>query len=107
MSPDKQRRFRALIGLALLTTVAPPCLAVTLVEKGRARAVIIVADTAESDAIRQADAASARILQEHLKQISGADLPVRRESEVTAAAGKDEAWILVGQGRLAKEMGFA
>lgn len=84
---------------ALMSSV--PAEALTLAKDGRARAVILLAEK-PSPAAREA----ARVLQEHLRQISGAELPVMPESEVAGEPSPERAWVLVGEGRLTKERGF-
>jgi hypothetical protein len=72
------------------------------VEDGRARAVIIL-----SDAPSPAAKLGARILQDHLKQISDATLPVKKESDVSGSATVEQGWVLVGEGKLAAKLGFS
>lgn len=82
--------------------LAPPqAAAVTLVEKGQPRAVIIVPEKPPPVA-----AAAARVLRDHLEQMSGARLPVRSEDQVTGSPGRDQAWVLVGEGKLAAKLGL-
>jgi WD40 repeat protein len=52
--------------------------AATLVEKGQARAVIIVPEK-PSPVVDNA----ARVLRDHIKQMSGAELPIRTEDRIT------------------------
>ncbi|OWK41094.1 DUF4838 domain-containing protein [Fimbriiglobus ruber] len=70
--------------------------AATLVEKGQPRAVIVLPVKASPAAAR-----AARVFQDHIKQMSGAELPIRTEDQVADAPTKDQAWILVGEGTLA------
>jgi hypothetical protein len=76
-----------------------PGQAITLVEDRKPRAVIILPEkpTPSLEAV-------ARVLRDHVKQISGAELPVRTEDRITGSPRKDEAWVLVGAGRLAQEL---
>lgn len=67
-----------------------------LAQEGKSAYVIVVAD----DAI-PAENTAARELHDHLKQVTGADLPVLRESDL---AGADGPRILVGQTKLARQM---
>lgn len=76
--------------------------AVTLVEDGRPRAVIVLPDSPSLAA-----KLGAQILQDHLKQISGATLPVKREGGVSGKAMAELAWVLVGEGRQAGQLGFS
>src|SRR3954453_10175799 len=75
--------------------------AVTLVEKGQPRAVIIVPEKA-SPVVENA----ARVLRDHLKQMSGAELPLRTEDKITGSATQEQAWVLVGEGKLAGKLGL-
>ena len=86
--------------VALSFTALDHADAITLVENGVARASILLADGA-SPAARRASV----ILQSHLKQITGADVPVVAESKVDAA--KQQALILIGDGKLAKARGMS
>jgi hypothetical protein len=90
------------VALVLLaTTCATPGRAATLVEKGQPRAVIILPE-------RPSPAAegAARVLRDHLRQMSGAELPIRREDQVTGSPSKDQAWVLVGEGKLTEKLGL-
>ena len=91
---------RFVAAVALLTPV--PCLAVTLVEKGKARAVIIL--PTQPSAVAES---AARVLRDHIRQMSGAELPIRTEDQVSGSPGKDQAWILVGEGKLAAKLGLS
>jgi hypothetical protein len=83
---------------------APPLAAqaATLVEMGQPRAVIIVPEKA-SPVVEGA----ARLLRDHIRQMSGAELPIVSEASVTGEATADKAWILVGEGRLADKLGWS
>jgi hypothetical protein len=74
---------------------------VTLVEDGKPRAAIVLPDAA-SPAAKRASA----ILQSHIRQISGANLTIRLERDFKTGATKEQPLILVGEGKLAKELGF-
>jgi hypothetical protein len=50
---------------------------------------------------------AARILREHLKQMSGAELPIRTEDQVTGSASQEQAWVLVGESKLAGKLGLS
>lgn len=76
--------------------------AMTLVEDGRARAVIILPEK-PSPAARE----GARVLQEHILQISGAELPIAAENEVSSGPAATRGWVLVGEGRLSEDRGFS
>jgi hypothetical protein len=80
---------------------ATPCRAATLVEKGHGRAVIIVP---EKPSPVVADAA--RVLRDHIKQMAGAELPIRTEDRMTGSPSRDLAWVLVGEGKLAGKLGL-
>src|SRR5437588_3870976 len=75
--------------VVLVAALAPSGRAATLVEKGKARAVIIVPEKASPVAEN-----AARVLQAHIKQISGAELPIRKENTISGDAAQDQAWIL-------------
>src|SRR5215831_2644446 len=82
--------------------IAPPqAIPATLVEKGQARAVIIVPEK-PSPVVANA----ARVLRAHIKQMSGAELPIRTENQITGSPSQDQAWVLVGEGKLAKKLGL-
>jgi hypothetical protein len=93
-------RWIAGVLVALNFMVAHHAEAITIVEDGVARASIVVADGA-SPAARRASA----ILQSHLKQITGADVPVVAEGKLDAA--KQQALIFIGDGKLAKARGMS
>lgn len=88
-----------LLAGAVFTT---PVQAVTLVEKGQARAVIILPEKA-SPVVANA----ARVLRDHIRQMSGAELPIRTEDQFTGFPGQDQAWVLVGEGKLTEKLGLA
>jgi len=86
----------------VLTTLVPiPSSAATLVEKGKPRAVIILPEKASPVA-----EGAARVLRDHIRQMSGAELPMRREDQITAPATQDQAWILIGEGKLTEKLGL-
>ena len=93
-------RWQAAAVIALNLTALHHASAITLVEDGVARASIVLADGA-SPAARKASA----ILQSHLKQITGADVPVVAEGKLDTA--KLQALILIGDGKLAKARGMS
>src|SRR5262245_19532280 len=99
MKPSPARLLMALLGGFFL---APPqATAATLVEKGRARAVIIVPEQ-PSPVVANA----ARLLRDHIQQMSGAELPIRTEDRMTGSPSPDQAWVLVGEGKLAGKLGW-
>jgi len=79
----------------------PQATAATLVEKGQPRAVIIVPET-PSPVVANA----ARVLRDHIKQMTEAELPIRTEDRITGSPSQDQAWVLVGEGKLAKKLGL-
>jgi len=79
----------------------PQATAATLVEKGQAHAVIIVSEN-PSPVVENA----ARVLRDHIKQMSGSELPIRREDKITGSPTQDQAWILVGEGKLTEKLGL-
>jgi hypothetical protein len=92
------------LGLALaLGTLASPMQlqAALLVKEGKARALLVTPDQ-PSPAARRALV----FLQEHLQQISGAKLAVRKESEVVGKPSDEQPWVLVGEGPVAQKLGF-
>jgi hypothetical protein len=92
--------FRCALALVPLLA-ASPAGAVQLVAEGQARAVIVT-PAQQSPAAKRA----AVILREHVRQISGAALPIRTEREVNGEPTAREAWVLVGEGPLANKLGF-
>ena len=80
----------------------PQATAATLVEKGQARAVIIVPEKPSSVV-----EAAARLLRDHIKQMSGAALPIRTEDQITSSPSQDQAWVLVGDGKLTDKLGLS
>jgi hypothetical protein len=79
----------------------PQATAALLAEKGRARAVIIVPEK-PSPAAENA----ARVLRDHIKQMSGVELPIRTEDRITGSPTADQAWVLVGEGKLTAKLGL-
>jgi len=79
----------------------PQATAATLVEKGQPRAAIIVPEK-PSPVVENA----ARVLRDHIKQMSGAELPIRTEGRITGSPSQDQAWVLVGEGKLAEKLGL-
>ncbi len=76
--------------------------AATLVEKGRSRAVIILPEK-PSPVVEGA----ARVLRDHIRQMSGAELAIRTENRITGSPTKDLAWVLVGEGKLTNKEGLS
>jgi len=95
---------RWILGLValLITGGLAPAYGVTLVNDGTARAVIVIAD-ASSPAAKRA----AVVLQAHIRQISGATLTIQAEHDLKTGATKQQPLILVGEGKLAKDLGFS
>src|SRR5262245_36691335 len=95
--------FRGLAALALLAAIASvtPGRAATLVEKGQGRAVIILPEK-PSPVVEGA----ARVLRDHIRQMSGAELPIRTEDKITGSPTQEQAWILVGEGKLTEKQGL-
>jgi hypothetical protein len=92
----------ALAALVLLaTTFVTPSRAVTLVEKGQPRAVIVIPEK-PSPVVDNA----ARVLRDHIKQMSGAELPIRTEDRITRSATPEQGLILVGEGKLTEKLGL-
>jgi len=116
--PDLSRNGKpsARIVLVVLSVLLQLCsagiarAAVTVVADGKTKAVIVV-PSKTSRAARE----GAEILRDHLFQISGARLKVLKESELAdvkiainrlEAKTTAQAFILVGEGKLAKELGI-
>src|SRR5262249_20908277 len=49
---------------------------------------------------------AARVLRDHIRQMSGAELPIRTEDRVTGSATQEQAWVLVGEGKLTEKLGL-
>jgi hypothetical protein len=79
----------------------PQATAATLVEKGQARAVIIVPEK-PSPVVENA----ARVLRDHIKQMSGAELRIHTEDKITGSPSQDQTWILIGEGKLVEKQGL-
>jgi hypothetical protein len=93
---------RLLVALLGGCCIAPAqAAAVTLVEKGQPRAIIVVPEK-PSPVVENA----ARVLRDHLKQMSGAELPIRTEDRVTGPPTPDQPWVLVGEGKLVEKLGL-
>jgi hypothetical protein len=88
--------------LLLATTFITPGWTATLVEKGRARAVIILPE--KPSAVVEG---ASRVLRDHIRQMSGVELPIQREDRIKGGPSKDQAWILVGEGKLAGKQGLS
>jgi hypothetical protein len=76
--------------------------AITLVDKGRPRAVIILPEK-PSPPVEGA----ARVLRDHIRQMSGAELPIRTEDRIKGSPTPNQAWVLVGEGKLANRLGLS
>jgi hypothetical protein len=74
--------------------------AATLVKDGKARAILILPDQPTPAAQR-----AAIIFQEHVLQISGARLPIGKESDFTGKPTADRPWVLIGESALARKFG--
>jgi Domain of unknown function (DUF4838) len=85
----------------LFLAAHPQAPAAILVEKGQPRAVIIVPEKT-SPVVGNA----ARVLRDHIKQMSGAELPIRTENRITGSPSQDQAWVLVGEGKLTEKLGL-
>jgi hypothetical protein len=104
MKPNPYRHACLALCLVGSFMAVPPkmALAATLVDNGQPRAVIIIPDN-PSPVVE----AAARVLQAHIKQMSGADLPIHREGQVAGSASKAQAWIVVGEGKLTNQLGVS
>lgn len=89
-----------LLVMLLIAPIAPTqATAAALVEKRQARAIIVVPE-------RGPVVNDARVLQDYIKQMSGAVLPIRFEDKITGAPNQDQAWILVGEGKWTEKFGL-
>lgn len=79
----------------------PQATAATLVEKGQARAIIIVPEK-PTPVVENA----ARVLRDHIKQMSGAELPIQTEDRIAGSPRQDQVWILIGEGKLTEKQGL-
>ncbi len=95
--------IRCALVAVLMTAPAfsTPSRAATLVEKGRGRAVIILPEKPSPVA-----EAAARVLRDHIRQMSGAELPLRTEDRITGSPTPEQAWVLVGEGKLTNKLGL-
>ena len=91
----------SLILLIALFIALSPATAATIVEEGQARAVIIVPEKPSPVMLN-----AAHVLQAHIKQMSEAELPIRTEDKITGSPSKDQAWILVGEGKMTEKFGL-
>jgi hypothetical protein len=92
----------AIVAVVLaVTALVTPGYAVTLVEKGKPRAVIILPEKPSPVA-----EGAARILRDHIKQISGAELSIRSENQIAGSPTQDQAWVLIGEGKLTDKLGL-
>lgn len=93
--------MRTIAALLLLGSSPLRAEATTLVENGKAHAVIIVPER-PSPVV----AIAARVLRDHIEQMSGAALPIRTEDRIKGPPSRDEAWVLVGEGKLTEKRGL-
>ncbi len=100
--PPAWRSWCALAAVLVVSAFPTPGWAVTLVEKGRPRAVIIL-PRKPSPIVEGA----ARVLRDHLRQMSGGELPIRTEERITGPPTADRAWLLVGESKLANDRGLS
>jgi hypothetical protein len=84
-----------------VTAFITPVRAVTLVEKGQPRAIIILPEKPSPAA-----QVAARVLRDHVRQMSGAELPIRTEDRITGSPTQEQAWVLVGEGKLTEKLGL-
>jgi hypothetical protein len=93
-------RFGLVAGLMLSGVGANSTLyGATLVQNGKGRAIIILPEK-PSPMVEGA----ARILRDHIRQMSGAELAIRTEDRVTGSPTPEESWILVGEGKQTKKL---
>src|SRR5258707_1330486 len=77
----------------------PQATAATLVEKGQARSVIIVPEK-PSPVVENA----ARVFRDHIKQMSGAELPIRTENRITGSPSEGRWSYLIGLAGMGTEV---
>ena len=95
-------RSLAIVAFFLTTTfLVASGQAATLVDKGQARAVIIL--PAKPSPVAES---AARVLRDHIKEMSGAELPIRSENQITGSATPDQVWILVGESKVTEKLGL-
>ena len=87
----------AMLVLSLPGSSAP----LLLVTEGKARAVVLVPDPPSAEAEE-----AAALLQDHIRQITGATLEIRPETRAQGSPTPEAPWILVGSGRKTKELGL-
>src|SRR5438552_3393259 len=95
------RIFTAYLVTLTVTVFATPGYAVTLAEKGKPRAVIILPE--KSSPVAEG---VARVLRDHIREISGAELPIRKEDTITGSPTQEQAWVLIGEGKLTEKLGL-
>ncbi len=92
-------RIVILASLLLATVDAPRAHAITLVENGSARAVIVL-----EDAANEFHATAAKDLQDHLRLISGAEIPIVNAAAARASDSRTVR-LIVGAGKLSQGLG--
>lgn len=90
-----------LLAIQAILAAAPPATAATLVDKGQTRAVIVV-PVKPSPIVQGA----ARVLRDHIRQMSGAELPIHTEDKITGSPTAELVWVLVGEGKLTEKFGL-
>jgi len=95
------RIISAFLLVLTATTFVTPAHAITLVEKGKPRAVIVLPEKPSPVA-----EGAARILRDHIKQMTGAELPIRTEDRITGSPTQEQVWILIGEGKLTDKLGL-
>lgn len=85
----------------LLTALPNVGQAATLVVKGQPHAIIILPEKLSPVA-----ESAARVLRDHIRQMSGAELPIRTENQITGSPTQEQAWVLVGEGKLTEKLGL-
>lgn len=89
-----------MLAISLALAISSP--GVILVDEGRPKSVIVV-----PDAPSRAAALGAQILRDHLRQMSGAEVPIIKEAEAARQVGKGMARIYVGESGGVGELGLS
>lgn len=95
------RIITAFLLVLTATVFVIPAHAITLVEKGKPRAVIVLPEKPSPVA-----EGAARVFRDHIKQMSGAELPIRMEDQITGSPTQEQAWVLIGEGKLTDKLGL-
>jgi hypothetical protein len=101
MTETAMRITAAFLLIVTATVFVTPAHAITLVEKGKPRAVIVLPEKPSPVA-----EGAARVLRDHIKQMSGAELPIQTEDRITGSPTQAQAWVLIGEGKFTDKLGL-